>query len=420
MNITKITAYEILASGGYPTIEVKVTLESGVTGIASVPFGASAGTHEATVLMDTQSKRYQGNGMLQAVENVTQKISPLLIGHDVFDQRGIDQIMITSDGTENKANLGGNAILAVSLAVAKAAANEKKVPLYVYIRDSFNTGVDFSQLPAPMMVMIEGGKHADKSTDFQEYSISAIGNESVSEKVRKTIECYHALKSILKEKGLSVNVGNEGAFAPNGLTSNEEPLAYLVQSIERAGHIPGVDLAISIDPATSEVYSDGKYHLSLENKELTSLEMIEYFKNWLEKYPFVTAEDLLSEDDWENWPAMTAMTLQKGVQHIGDDLTVTSSKRLQKAIDLSAISSILIKLNQIGTLTETVDCCMLAKSHGMSTVPSHRGGGETNDAAMVDLAVAVGSQFIKVGPTRGERVSKYNRLMEIERELEQQ
>ena len=418
MHIKKITAQEILASGGYPTIEVEVELESGTKGRASVPYGASAGSHEATVLNDGDNARYGGKGVLKAINNVINEIAPKLIGLEASDQRSIDQLMIDLDGTPNKARLGGNAILAVSLAVAYAAANKKNVPLYKHIVDTFQTGEDFTRLPSPMIVVIEGGKHADESTDLQEYCISAIGNESVKERVRKAVESYHALRTILKENNLSTNVGNEGAFAPNGLPSNEAPLNFIVQAIEKAGYKPGVDLGISIDAAASEFYKDGKYNLSIENKSLTSQELIEYYRNWLGKYPLVSIEDMLDEDDWDNWPTLTALAKEHGIENIGDDLTVTNIERLRKAIELKAISSILIKLNQIGTLTETVDCCMLAKKNGMMTVVSHRGGGETNNTAMVDLAVAVGSLFIKVGPTRGERVSKYNRLMEIERDLD--
>lgn len=417
MNIKSVTAYEILASGGYPTVEVEVELESGVKGRASVPYGASAGTHEATVLNDGDEQRYNGKGVLKAISNVIDQIAPKVVGMDANNQREIDQLMIEMDGTPNKAGLGGNAILAVSLAVAYAAAAEKKVSLYKHIAETFDTGEDFSQLPGPMIVVIEGGKHADETTDLQEFCITAVGNDPVKERVRKAIESYHALKTILKENKLSTNVGNEGAFAPNGLPSNQAPLDFIVAAIKKAGYEPGVDLGISIDAAASEFFEDGKYHLSIENKSLTSEEMIEYYKNWLGEYPFVSFEDMLDEDDWENWPKLNQVLTENKIYHLGDDLTVTNIERLQKAIDEKAITAILIKLNQIGTLTETVDCCMLAKKNNIITVPSHRGGGETTDTAMVDLAVAVGSKYIKVGPTRGERVSKYNRLMEIEREL---
>jgi enolase len=420
MKISQINAYEILASGGYPTIEVKVVLDSGATGIASVPYGESAGSREASVLLDKDENRYNGKGMLKAIQNIKEQIAPSLLGQDAQDQRLIDQTMIELDDTELKTNLGGNAILAVSLANARASAKEKNMPLYKHIAETFNTGMNFdstTNLPSPMMVVIEGGKHADNSTDLQEYSLSAMGNESKTEQIRKTLESYHALKKILKENNLSTNVGNEGAFAPEGISSNEAPLDFITQAIEQAGYKPGVDLGISIDAAASEFYKDQLYHLSVEDQSMSSEELIAYFENWLQKYPIITIEDMLDENDWESWTKLTQVAKKYNVENIGDDLTVTNTKYLKKAIDVQAISAILIKLNQIGTLSETVDCCMLAKNHNMMTVPSHRGGGESNDTSMVDLAVAVGSRFIKVGPTRGERIAKYNRLMEIERDL---
>lgn len=417
MKIAQITAHEILASGGYPTLEAEVTLDSGTVGVASVPYGASAGSHEASVLVDNDKSRYHGKGMLQAVNNVEQKIRPVLLGKDASDQALIDQLMIDLDGTEQKSVLGGNAVLAVSVAVARAAAAERKLPLYKHLSTTFSTGVDFSQLPKPMVVVIEGGKHADETTDLQEYCITGIGDISSTESVRKCLESYHVLSKVLKKNGLSTNVGNEGAFAPNGIATNEAPFQFILQAIEEAGYEAGKDLGISIDAAASEFYKDGKYHLSIENKTLSASELISYYEKWLQKYPIVTVEDMLAEDDWDNWVQMKKMTDKYKVQLIGDDLTVTNIPRLQKAIDMKAMSAILIKLNQVGTVTETVNCCMLAKKHGMMTVPSHRGGGETNDTAMVDVAVAVGGKYIKVGPTRGERVSKYNRLMEIEREV---
>lgn len=417
MKIINIDAYEILASGGFPTLEVKVTLEDGSTGTASVPYGASAGSHEATVIVDEDQSRYKGQGMMFAVNTVRQIIAPKIALIDAYDQRKIDETMNALDGSPNKANLGGNSILAVSLSVAKAAAQSQKKELYEYIKDYYKTGADFKNLPSPMIVSIEGGKHADHSTDLQEFCITAIGEDTVKEKIRKALEAYHALKSILKKANYSTNVGNEGAFAPNGLVSNEQPLQLIMEAIEKSGYKAGIDLGISIDAANNEIYQDGLYHLKLENKSLSSLEIIEYFKNWFEKYPIVSVEDLLAEDDWDNWPLINQAAQNKNILNIGDDLTVTNIERLQKAIDTKSISAILIKLNQIGTLTETVDCCMLAKANGLATVPSHRGGGETNDTAMIDLAVAVGAKFVKVGPTRGERVAKYNRLMEIERQL---
>jgi enolase len=417
MKIKEIKAYEILASGGYPTVECKVTLESGVSAKASVPYGASAGTHEATVLNDEDPKRYNGKGMLKACANVNDIIAPALVGMDAENQRAIDEKMIEMDGTDNKAKLGGNAILAVSIAVANAAADEMKKPLYRHITDTFQTGETYDKLPNPMVVVIEGGKHADETTDLQEYCITGIADISPSENIRHAMESYHALGKVLKGNGLSINVGNEGAFAPNGIPTNESPFQYILEAIKNAGYEAGKDLAISIDAAASEFYKDGKYNLSIESKSLTAAELSAYYETWLQKYPIVTVEDMHHEDDWDAWVAFKQICDKYKVSLIGDDLTVTNVKRLQKAIDLDAISDILIKLNQIGSLTETVDTCMLAKKNNMSFVPSHRGGGETNDATMVDLAVAVGGKFIKVGPSRGERVSKYNRLMEIEREL---
>ncbi len=415
--IVSIRAREILSSGSTPSLEVKVKLSSGAEGVASVPYGASAGVHEAFVLLDRDKKRYDGKGMLKAVVNVNDKIAPMLVGRDSSNQKAIDETMIKLDGTENKRHLGANAILGVSVAVARAAASDRRMPLYKYIREAFRLPIKAYILPNPMMVVIEGGKHADQSTDFQEYMVAPIGNDSVRENVRRGIEVYFALKKILKQRGYSVNVGNEGAFAPSGLPTNESPLELMVEAIKAAGYAPGKDVGISLDPAVSEVFKEGKYELKKEGKKLTSEEIINYFSAWITKYPaIITLEDALAEDDWENWSKLTAKLGSK-IAIIGDDLTVTNPKRLQKAIDLKAINAILIKLNQIGTLSETVETCMLARNHGFMTVISHRGGGETNDNSMIDLAVAVNSGFVKVGPSRGERVEKYNRLMEIEDEL---
>jgi len=414
--IKKIWAREILSSGSTPSIEVKCKLKSGAIGVASVPYGASAGSHEAFLLLDGDKKRFLGNGMLKAVRNVNSKISRKLVGMNAINQRKIDTAMIQLDGTENKKKLGGNSILGVSLAVARACANERKKPFYQHIRDAFNLKIKRFVLPNPMMVIIEGGKHADKSTDFQEYMVSAIGSKSVKDNVRCGVEVYFTLKKLLKEKGYNTNVGNEGAFAPPGLISNESPLGLIQEAIKKSGYKIGKDVGISLDPAVSEIYKNGKYKLKKENKLLSSKEMISYFEKWVGKYPIITLEDPLHEGDWENWSKLTGK-LGKKVAVIGDDLTVTNPKRLEKAIKLKAINSILIKLNQIGTLSETVDCCMLARENNFMTVVSHRGGGETNDTSMIDLAVAVNSGFVKVGPSRGERVEKYNRLMEIEDEL---
>lgn len=416
MKIKSIKANEILASGGYPTLETIVELDNGSVGRASVPYGASAGSYEATVLTDGDNSRYNGQGMLKAASNVEQIIAPLLQDINPEDQKMIDQTMINHDGTPNKANLGGNSILSVSLAVAKAVANAKNQPLYQHIRETFGI-TDNIKLPGPMMVAIEGGKHADDTTDLQEYCMTGIARGSVAEKVRKTLESYHSLKKVLKSNGLSTNVGSEGAFAPNGIPSNESPFEFIVEAIRSAGYQPGVDIGISVDAAASEFYQDGKYNLALENRSLSARELSQYYQTWLEKYPITTLEDMFHEDDWQAWIDFLPLAQEFGVTHIGDDLTVTNKIRLQEALGKKAINGILIKLNQIGSLSETVETCMLAKQHNLMVVPSHRGGGETNDISMVDLAVAVGAEFIKVGPTRGERVSKFNRLMEIEREM---
>jgi len=419
--IKTIQSREILASGGAPSLEVTVTLESGAIGEASVSYGASAGSKEATVLLDGDLGRYNGKGMLTAIKNINEKIGLALVGTEAGEQRNIDEKMIAMDGTKNKANLGGNAMLGVSLAIARAEAAEEKLPLYMYIRKAF--GIDLSTvrtgLPKPMVVMIEGGKHADRTTDLQEYLVSCLGNRSVAENVRMEMEIYEALKKILKREGLSINVGNEGAFAPNGVTTNEKPMEYLVEAIVAAGYKPGIDAGISLDAAASEFYDlpTMSYELKMENKKLSSEELIEYYMAWVEKYPFVSWEDMLSEFDGKNWPILQSKINGK-FPLIADDLTVTNKELWQKAIDEKAASAILIKLNQAGTLTETVDCCLLAKQNKMWTVPSHRGGGETNDTFMVDLAVAVESEYIKCGPTRGERVAKYNRLMRIEEEIQ--
>lgn len=415
--IKSVSAREILSSGASPTIEARVELSSGAVGEASVPFGASAGSYEASVLMDKDPSRYHGKGMLKAVSNVNVNIASALVGRDAVDQRSIDETMIQMDGTDDKSNLGGNAILAVSLAVARAQAIEEKTPFYAYIRKTFNLPLVDYVLPNPMVVVIEGGKHADETTDLQEYIISTYGRETAAENIRMAIDIYEELREVLKGRKLSTNVGNEGAFAPNGIPSNELPLQLIMEAIDRTPYSMTKDAGISIDAAASEFYSEGKYHLTVEHKDLTSLELIDYYMDWIRKYPIVTIEDMLHEDDWEHWSILTARAKEYNVIDIGDDLTVTNIKRLQKAIDTSAITGILIKLNQIGTLTETVDTSMLAKKHGLLVVPSHRGGGETDDTAMVDLAVALNAAFIKVGPTRGERISKYNRLTWIENEL---
>ncbi|MFA5828381.1 MAG: phosphopyruvate hydratase [Candidatus Shapirobacteria bacterium] len=430
--IKSIYAREILASGGEPTLEATVILESGAIGEASVPYGASAGSHEATVLLDGDKSRYNGKGMLKAVANINEILVKELTGMEADDQRKIDEKMLLIDGTEYKSKIGGNAMLGVSMAVARAAAEETKLPLYLYLRKNFGIEQGEIRLPRPMIVMIEGGKHADNSTDLQEYMVSMQLDDSARENVRREMEIYGKLKSIFKELKINTNVGNEGAFAfagikqpdvtitgafaPLAMKSNEEPLGLLLRAIEMAGYKPETEAALSIDAAASEFYENGKYNLKTENRVVTAEELIEYYDSWLNKYPIATMEDMLHEDDWDNWVKLVEKINGK-IPLIADDLTVTNTKRWQKAIEMKAATAILIKLNQAGTLTETVDCCLLANKHGLMTVPSHRGGGETNDTFMVDLAVAVGSTYIKVGPTRGERVCKYNRLMRIEEEI---
>ncbi len=417
--IKTIKAREILASGGAPTIEATVILESGASGEASVSYGASAGSKEAFVILDGDKSRYNGKGMLTAIKNIVEIIAPALIGQE--GQENIDKLMIDLDGTENKSRLGGNAILAVSMAYARAEASDRKIELYEYLREIYGLEKTNS-LPKPMVVMIEGGKHADETTDLQEYLVSAIGEKSAAENVRMEEEIYDALKKVLKIEGLSINVGNEGAFAPNGISSNEKPMEYLVEAIKNAGYTPGVDAGISIDAAASEFAKTNlelgitNYELRIENRTLNSEELIEYYASWIEKYPFVSWEDMLSEFDWESWSKLTERIGGK-FPNIADDLTVTNTKIWQEAIEKKAADAILIKLNQAGTVSETIECCKLAKANNFWTITSHRGGGESNDTFMVDLAVAVGSEYIKCGPSRGERVIKYNRLMRIEEEI---
>jgi enolase len=416
MKIKSIKANEILASGGYPTLEVTVDLESGHSARASVPYGASAGSHEATVLVDQDSTRYHGQGMLKAIENVKQRIWPVIEHLNPEDQRALDQAMIELDGTPNKAVLGGNAILAVSLAVSKAVAKAKNQDLFEHWREIFAINQPL-KLPNPMVVAIEGGKHADQTTDLQEYCLTGMAAGGPSENIRKTLESYHSLKKVLQEQNLSTNVGNEGAFAPNGIPSNESPFEYMIKAVEQAGFTPGQDIGISIDAAANEFYKNGQYHLRLENRILSAPELSQYYQTWLQKYPILTLEDCFAEDDWQAWIDFLSVAKQHNVPHIGDDLTVTNQQRLEEAVQKQAISGMVIKLNQSGTVTQTIDTSLIAKQNNLLLVTSHRGGGESNDASMVDLAVAVGSDYIKVGPTRGERVSKYNRLMEIERKL---
>lgn len=412
--IKSIVAYEILASGGLPTVECKVETEDGQVGVASVPYGASAGVHEASVVLDKDIKRYRGNGMLIACKNINEIIAKELVGMKAAELRSVDQKMLELDGTEGKTKLGGNAILAVSMAVARAGAKAEGQKLYEYLQRYFALGKS-QILPKPMMVMIEGGKHADNSTDFQEYLVDITYSEHSSENIRVGSEIYMGIKKVLKDGGYSINVGNEGAFAPEGMRNNKMPLDFLTQGIELAGYRPGADAWISLDPAASEFYENEEYMLGRENRKIDSLGLISYYKEIVDSYPILSIEDGLAEDDWLGWEEMYK-SLGNNIKVMGDDLTVTNSKRLKMAIEKKAINAILIKLNQAGSVTETVETCKLAKEMGYMVVPSHRGGGESNDTFMVDLAVAVGAEFIKVGPTRGERVCKYNRLMEIERD----
>lgn len=416
--IASVSAREIIASDGNPTVECRVELDSGMVGVASVPYGVSAGVHEAHILRDGDKKRYGGNGMLKACRAVNTIIAGKVVGKPIERFQSIDELMISLDGTPNKQKLGGNAILAVSLAAARAAAAAKKMPLYAWIRKSYGLKYPRYVLPKPMMVVIEGGKHADDSTDMQEFLFSVNGAPSVAEAVRWGEESYQALKRLLKSKGLNTNVGNEGAFAPSGVASNEEPLSLMVEAIRAAGFRPGKDVGISLDPAASEFYDpkEHTYVLKREGKGLTSSQMVGLYEEWVRKYPILSLEDGLAEDDWDGWSQLYA-ALSGRVRVIGDDLTVTNVERVKMAIEKKAINAVLIKLNQIGTLSETIAAIQLGQRHGFWNVVSHRGGGETTDTFLVDLAVAVNAEYIKVGPARGERTVKYNRLMEIEQEL---
>ncbi|MDK2805218.1 phosphopyruvate hydratase [Thermoanaerobacterium thermosaccharolyticum] len=409
--IVDVYAREILDSRGNPTVEVEVELDSGAVGRAAVPSGASTGQFEAVELRDGDNSRYLGKGVLKAVENVNEKIAPEIIGMDAVDQVAIDKAMIDLDGTPNKSNLGANAILGVSLAVAKAAAEEVGLPLYQYLG-----GVNAKILPVPMMNILNGGKHADNNVDIQEFMIMPVGAQSFHEALRTCAEVFHNLRSVLKSKGLSTTVGDEGGFAPN-LTSNEEAIQVILEAIQKAGYVPGEDVAIALDPASSEMYKeDGKYHFDGEGVVRTSEEMVDYWEQLVNKYPIVSIEDGLAEEDWNGWKLLTER-LGKRIQLVGDDLFVTNTERLSKGIKMGVANSILIKLNQIGTLTETLDAIEMAKKAGYTAVVSHRSG-ETEDSTIADLVVAVNAGQIKTGaPSRTDRVVKYNQLMRIEEGL---
>ena len=410
-SIIDIYAREVLDSRGNPTVEVEVYTEAGAMGSAIVPSGASTGVHEAVELRDNDEKRFLGKGVETAVDNVNLEIADELVGWDVFDQVGIDNYLIELDGTENKSRLGANAILGVSLAVAKAAADENGQRLFEYIG-----GVNGKTLPVPMMNILNGGQHADNNVDIQEFMIMPVGGENFKESLRIGTEVFHNLKNVLKSRKLNTAVGDEGGFAPN-LESNEEALQTIVEAIKKAGYEPGKDVMIAIDAAASEFYEDGKYNMAGDNAVRTSDEMIEYYKNLVEKYPIISIEDGLAEDDWDGWKKLTK-ELGSKIQLVGDDLFVTNVKRLQKGIEMGVCNSILIKLNQIGTLTETLDAIELAKRHGYTAVISHRSG-ETEDTTIADVAVATNAGQIKTGSTsRTDRMAKYNQLLRIEDMLE--
>lgn len=411
--ILDVHARQILDSRGNPTVEVDVITQNGTVGRAAVPSGASTGTHEAVELRDDDKNTYMGKGVLNAVNNVNEKLAKELQGIDVFEQNMIDSLMIEIDGTDNKAVLGANAILGVSLAVAKAAAQESAQPLYRYIG-----GVNANTLPIPMMNILNGGAHADNKIDFQEFMVMPTGAASFSEALRMGVEVFHHLKNVLKKKGYSTNVGDEGGFAPN-IGSNEEAIETVLQAIEAAGYKPGEHMWIAMDAAVSELYDPktGLYtfHKS-DGKQMTSSELVHYWTQWASKYPIISIEDGLAEDDWSGWAELTKKIGQK-TQLVGDDLFVTNVTRLQKGIDTSIANSILIKVNQIGTLTETINAVSLAQNNGYTSVMSHRSG-ETEDYTIADLAVALNCGQIKTGSaSRSDRIAKYNQLLRIEEEL---
>ena len=411
-HIKSIFARQILDSRGNPTIEVDVLTSNGIKGRAAVPSGASTGIHEAVELRDNDSSIYLGKGVLKAVKNVNSILNEALNGMDIFDQEGIDRVMIKLDGTDNKSNLGANAILGVSLAVAKAAALESNLSLFKYIG-----GPSATILPVPMMNILNGGSHADNLIDIQEFMVMPIGAKSFSEGLRWGTEVFHHLKGVLKSNGMSTNVGDEGGFAPN-LGSNEEAIQVVMQAVEKAGFRLGIDMSIALDAAASEFYNSktGLYHFESTGENRSSAEMVAYWEDWCKKYPIISVEDGLAEDDWDGWKLATEK-LGKSVQLVGDDLFVTNTTRLQRGINEEIANSILIKVNQIGTLTETKEAVDLAKQNNYSSVMSHRSG-ETEDNTIADLAVALKTGQIKTGSaSRSDRMSKYNQLLRIEEEL---
>jgi enolase len=408
--IKKIKAREILDSRGNPTVEVDVVLDNGLMGRAAVPSGASTGTREAVELRDGDKKRYLGKGVLKAADNVNKIIAPELIGNDPNKQKEIDYLMIKLDGTDNKAKLGANAILGVSLAVAKAAAQDEGVSIYKYLG-----GKDANRLPIPFLNILNGGKHADNNVDIQEFMIAPIGAPFFREALRYAAEVYHTLKGILKSKGLSTSVGDEGGFAPN-LSRNEEAIEVIIAAIEKAGYKPGKDIAIVLDPAASEFYQDGKYLLKADNKSLSSQELVDYYAGLVSKYPIISIEDGLAENDWNGWKILTK-ELGNKIQLVGDDIFVTNPKILAEGIKQGIANAVLIKLNQIGTITETLETISLAKKAGYACMFSHRSG-ETEDSFLADITVATNAGQLKTGaPARSERLAKYNQLLRIEEEL---
>ncbi|MBN1922892.1 MAG: phosphopyruvate hydratase [Anaerolineae bacterium] len=410
MYILDITGREILDSRGNPTLEVEVILEDGAWGRAAVPSGASTGSREALELRDEDKGRYGGKGVLKAVDNVNEVIAPEIIGWDVTDQKGIDNYMIALDGTPTKSKLGANAILGISLAVAKTAANYLEMPLYRYIGGTYA-----HMLPVPMMNILNGGKHAMDGPDFQEFMAMPVGAPTFAEALRWGAETYHSLKSVLKKRGYGVGIGDEGGFAPS-LKTNEEAIEVIQEAIQKAGYVPGKDIWIAMDPAASEIYEDGKYNLAKEGRALTSEQMVDFFAAWVEKYPIISIEDGLAEDDWDGFKLMMARLGDK-IQIMGDDLLVTNTEYIARGIREQAANSVLIKLNQIGSLTETIAAIQMAQRHRWTAVVSHRSG-ETDDSTIADLAVALNTGQIKTGaPCRMDRVAKYNQLLRIEEEL---
>lgn len=408
--ITEVYAREILDSRGNPTVEVEVCLEDGAMGRAAVPSGASTGVHEAVELRDGDKERYLGKGVTKAVDNVNDIIAEAIIGLDATRQTEIDELLVRLDGTPNKGRLGANAILGVSMAVAKAAAASVGLPLYLYLG-----GVAAKELPVPMMNILNGGEHADNNVDIQEFMIMPVGAKSFSEALRMNAEIYHNLKALLKEKGLSTAFGDEGGFAPN-LKCNADAIEVILEATERAGYKPGKDIVMAMDVASSEFYVDGKYKMTGEGVEMTSEEMVDYLAGLCEKYPIISIEDGMAEDDWDGWKKLT-QKLGKKVQLVGDDLFVTNEERLVQGIEKGVANAILIKVNQIGTLTETFNAIETAKRAGYTCIISHRSG-ETEDTTLADIAVAVNAGQIKTGaPARTDRVAKYNQLLRIEEDL---